>query len=220
MARQLPGIPSDARARTQGSIMNKQRIINLAEVIWETDYKLDIFDMNTWLNMDKPLLFQPVKDTNDPDEITDLADACNTRACIAGHAVILFDDTGVWQESLRVPDEENPKPGIAELAARLLDITPAQADVLFTPNEGSDPKREIPHGYRITAGDSADTLRRLAETGEVQWLIERCLCCGDAAKTGDCRCTVGECNCCGAEPGDGTNCGAGPDCDCREQNTE
>ena len=200
--------------------MNKERILNLAEVILDTDEKANAFDMDIWLDMDNPHRFQPIKDTNNLDEVTGMAEACGTRACIAGHAVILFDETGTWQEHFRNPDEDKAKPSIAELAAHLLDLTPEQAAILFTPKEGSDPKREIPPGYQITPVDTADTLWRMTWTDEVQWLIERCLCCGAAATTGDCRCTVGECNCCAAQPGDGASCGAGPDCDCREQNAE
>ena len=200
--------------------MNKERIIALAEVIEDTDEKADAFDMDLWLEMDNPHRFQPIKDTSNLDEIAGMANACGTRACIAGHAVILFDDTGAWQKQFHTLDPEPPQPSIPELAAQLLDLTPEQAHILFTPNEGDDPKRHIPPGYRVSAGDAADTLWRMTQTDEVQWLIERCLCCGGAAKTGDCRCTVGECNCCTAEPGDDTSCGAGPDCDCREQNAE
>ena len=200
--------------------MNKERILKLAEVIQDTDDKANAFDMDIWLDMDNPHLFQPIKDTSNLDEVTGMADACGARACIAGHAVVLFDQTGAWQEHFRTSDPENPKPNIAELAAQLLDLTPEQADALFTPSEGRDPKREIPPGYRITSVDVADTLWRMTWTDEVQWLIQRCLCCGEAATTGDCRCTVGECGCSGAEPGANTDCQAGPDCDCPQQPAE
>ena len=197
--------------------MNKQRILDLAVAIEDTDEKANAFDMDIWLDMDNPDRFQSIKDTNDLDEVAGVADACGVRACIAGHAVILFDKSGIWQEQFRNRVPDHPKPSIADLAAQLLDITAEQADILFTPKEGTDPKREIPPGYQITARDVADTLWRMTRTDEVQWLIERCLCCAAAAATGDCRCTVGECDCCRAEPDASINCNAGPDCDCAQQ---
>lgn len=97
---------------------------------------------------------------------------CQTAACIAGHAVILFADIpDDWNMPSCLPAKMSraeawvgdPDGAIAigEMAAELLGLDPATAVSLF-----------VPYGVeldRIKPNDAARTLRHFAKTGEVDW---------------------------------------------------
>ena len=197
--------------------MHSERLTALAEIIEKTDYEPDTFTMESWLEMEHPEQFRPIADLDDLDEIVAITAECGTRACIAGYAVMLFDETDAWQERFPLETPNDAVPSIRQLAAQLLDLTQEQADLLFLPQEDPDPCRQIPPRYQVTPADAANTMYRMTETGEVQWLIERCPCCGDAANTYDCSCTVGECDCANTEPDAAAGCPEGPDCACRHR---
>ena len=97
--------------------------------------------------------------------IPDDPDDCDTVACIAGYAVILFD-----------PQSNTNHPGeIARKAQQLLGLDDDQAQALFTPTSGNDNRCQLQCDYQdVTAADAADTLRTLAETERVHWN-----CCRD-----------------------------------------
>lgn len=97
---------------------------------------------------------------------------CQTAACIAGHAVMLFADApDDWSGPSCLPAEMSRVEawvgdpggavGIGQIAAELLGLEPALAARLF-----------VPDGVYLTSvepDDAARTLRHLARTGEVDW---------------------------------------------------
>lgn len=133
--------------------MNTERILILADFIESLpDERLD---MCYW-----------AKD-EDGDENLGLSPAtvlhnCGTAACLGGYTEALFNPTrtgfrgtlGLWTPDAPLPSDS---------AGTLLGLTVAQAHNLFMP----------PHANGawdcITPAIAADTLRRLAETGQVEW---------------------------------------------------
>lgn len=133
--------------------MNTERILLLADFIESLpDERLD---MRYW--------------ASDPEGEEDLGQPtctilhnCGTAACLGGYTEALFNPTrtsfcgtrGLWSP-------EDPLP--SDSAGTLLGLTVAQAHNLFMP----------PHANGawdcITPAIAADTLRRLAETGQVEW---------------------------------------------------
>ncbi|MGQ7794510.1 hypothetical protein ACUN0C_19065 [Faunimonas sp. B44] len=84
-----------------------------------------------------------------PDEIFDMAEwgkGCGTPACIAGHTVQMF---GTWAED------------ISEQAKDLLGLDWPDAWDLFVP--------EHKCLTQITKDEAIGTLKRLVQTGEVEW---------------------------------------------------
>jgi hypothetical protein len=98
-----------------------------------------------------------------------LEGSCKSTACIAGHALALFAPNDL------VP--ENP----TTTAGYLLDLTLAQADALFTPEENADPEYENEDGPNYIEGirrsiaraQAIQVLDHFITTGEVDWRIIR-----------------------------------------------
>lgn len=86
---------------------------------------------------------------------------CGTSACIAGWAILLFDD-GAVTVSQQTGNET------MERARKLLDLTEGQARKLFL---GKNPDGyTVPGGLEsITKVQAINTLERLLATGEVRW---------------------------------------------------
>jgi len=105
---------------------------------------------------------------------------CGTAACIAGWAAAAFGYTGrakifnpLRAEGLGLYAHDG-QGGVLEIMGRVLGLTGDQAGQLFTPNdywdEGEDDAAlACPAFASITPSEAAVTLRKLAETGEVDW---------------------------------------------------
>ena len=132
--------------------MNTDRILILANFIESLpDERLD---MHLWAS-------------DGDDENLDQATAtvlhnCGTAACIGGWTEALFNPDALQFRGTRglwSPDAPLPK----DSAGTLLGLTVAQAHDLFMPPHTSGAWSDI------TPAIAADTLRRLAETGQVEW---------------------------------------------------
>lgn len=123
--------------------MNRERILRLADVI-ENGMPSIHFDMRVWAI---------VYDSFDEEEREELRvpGHCSMVACIGGHAELLWvkdDDFAIADISIHD-------------VAELLDIDFARSAALCAPSGVS--------WSGITRADAALTLRKLAETGEVDW---------------------------------------------------
>ena len=94
-------------------------------------------------------------------------ESCRSPACIAGWTCFLADGV-VLADDIRL--DEHP---VHERAQELLGITYETANVLFTPT-GDEAYYTAPPGTpgHISPERAAATLRRLADTGEVDWGTE------------------------------------------------
>lgn len=126
--------------------MNKERILALADLIEvqpHTTFEAEIgFSMDNWSH------------------------SCGTPSCIAG-----------WACAMEKPIDARPISERSLWHARdYLGLSAEQADALFEPDLRDDEQREDNDHLAvtdlwdaITPSQAADTLRRLAETGEVVW---------------------------------------------------
>lgn len=125
--------------------MNKQRILELADFIEHVEERT-----NCELHFNMAYYAAPS------------AHSCGSVACIAGSAVFLynrkhFDISAGYTE---LPLDSPNIPQTHNEAMELLELSVAQAGELFTPY--------IPL-MRITKSEAVNTLRKLAETGVVDW---------------------------------------------------
>ena len=148
--------------------MNEDRILTLAENLEQADP--DNFRMAQWLRVEDYNIVQcdhpddhlqhihdwitPTLQTHPASALIRAVQDCGTTACVAGWTVILFGTP----EDLR--DYGNQ---VSHYAAVLLDIGLTESRQLFLPNI-----RDVSYDD-ITAADAADTLRRFAHTGIVDW---------------------------------------------------
>ena len=206
--------------------LNKARINLLADIIEEADTSYnDMFTMDNWLNISdvdqwrKP--FDPETEDGELSEFVDAAATCGTAGCIAGWAVVSFGSEGDAWAASRFAYGNGASGVISHLAMakaqELLGLNDLQAYNLFTPSEGDDTATEIPEGYDVSAYDAATALRHLAETGEVDWNLPRCKCCGGHAEV-DWKCEDGWCAC-AETPDEAYYCGNGKNCDCRPEHS-
>lgn len=149
--------------------MNINRLTQLAEWLeGGAKHERFTFDMTTGIAF-------PVTEEFNPDKVTD----CGVACCIAGAACQFFGDptTLIQNEWLRKGELhlagdhfEVDWKKLSTQAMFLLGLTEAQATALFTPNET--------HRYRMLRefndpAWAARTIRRLIETGEVDWMASR-----------------------------------------------
>lgn len=87
--------------------------------------------------------------------------ACNTCACIAGHALVAL-----------APLENTPK-GIAKRATDLLGLSRGKSGQLFEPNNNDDWFRQNMRLEKVTRAHAVRVLDHLLETGEVDWKSTR-----------------------------------------------
>ena len=145
--------------------MNKQRIRHLANVLerahpsnfrmdmWLTN-RMDVNVSSTRLMLDRMGKY-PAREESD----------CRTVACVAGWAVLLYG------RPEHVPLRVNH---LQRWAADLLGLDLQTADELFMPSSGNDIRAAVHVPLReLTVSQAVETLRGLAETGEVHW---RCEC--------------------------------------------
>lgn len=131
--------------------IHKERILQLAGHL--DSIPSHQFSMEHWLAGDPRI-------PDDPDD-------CDTVGCIAGYAVLLFEDRGAHDNPA---DLAWTNAEIAAEAQHLLGLDDKQAQALFTPTSGSDIRCQLQCDYQdVTAADAADTLRTLAETEQVHW---------------------------------------------------
>ena len=117
----------------------------------------DVFNMGEWMDTLGGPINTVVPNWN--DRVQTAVD-CETAACIAGWTCIVLDDE--WS-----PYGYDYKPD--KRARKLLGMTMDEARQLFTPVVGVD----VMCNYAdITPKDAADTMRRYADTGRVEWLAE------------------------------------------------
>jgi hypothetical protein len=142
--------------------MHTERLTTLAEWL-EAGAKHERikFDMTTGITL------EPVDD----HDLKNVA-SCGTSCCIAGAAVQFFSPAslaGVTKNLDRDDDLEITWPWVAERAQFLLDLGDDTADMLFQPADHFG-------GHLSNYDDpawAARTIRRLIETGEVDWNATR-----------------------------------------------
>ena len=86
-----------------------------------------------------------------------------TTGCIAGLAQIMSQEDGEEFHLTTVPDEHP----VMAIARQYLDLTQEEAKSLFAPSKYLGTL--IRHS--LTAQQAAQTVRRLAETGKIDWSI-------------------------------------------------
>ena len=126
------------------------------------------FHMGIWVE-DDPRSYHYLY-PNTGDLVADIRQ-CGTRACLAGHAAMLFrppDDSDI--PDFYDDDDEDLNSGVKDEARVWLGLTMEQADALFVPTAGGD-LRDAVHCRLadLTVEDAAWTLRHLADTGQVVW---------------------------------------------------
>jgi hypothetical protein len=84
---------------------------------------------------------------------------CGTVECLAGWTVLLFDQQGKRRNMALKGAQVMHSSDILISSAEAMGITSHEADQLFLPSLGSD----------VSSRTAANVLRRLAETGEVDW---------------------------------------------------
>lgn len=122
--------------------MNKDRLKQLADHLKKEGERTLGFNMAVYYTDLGPL----VMDYSGQD--------CDTVACIAGHAVALFNG----KESL----ENDPDLNIPELSRELLGLDRLQGDKLFTPCQSTG-------AYDATPEQAAAAVRNMALLGEPRW---------------------------------------------------
>ena len=127
--------------------IHKERILLLADHLDSIpDHQ---FSLEHWLTGTPRI-------TEDPDD-------CDTVGCIPGYAVLLFDERGNTDAPWTASE-------IARKAQHLLGLDDQQGQALFTPTAGGNVRCQLQCNYQdVTPADAADTLRTLAETGQVHW---------------------------------------------------
>ena len=147
--------------------MDINRILTVAETLEQED--AGSFSMNCWTHTAEPTTAPrskyadhlrhihdriPQNAPHTPAAVTRAAQDCGAVACIARWTVIRFGTPGRLDAYYRGD--------VQGYATELLGINNRQALQLFTPKLQA-------HPCDITPADAADTLRRFATTGEVDW---------------------------------------------------
>ena len=152
--------------------METDRLLFMADVL---DNTKDGFSLNTWLECDddKTIHAGDFQDM-EPKAVAKKMEACGTRACIAGLAVML------WGDDDDINDIDKGDEGYRSAGQRILGLDYETASQLFLP-EGDDDNlaRSLECSWAdVNAYNAADTLRHLAKTGEVHWFANcRCRQC-------------------------------------------
>jgi hypothetical protein len=154
--------------------MNKERLLALADVIQKGHHKFNGIDaaflMSDWM---APAMTLAKKDANqkadddfdylefvtipDRSDLKDLAvENCNTAACMAGFACLIFD----YQNSSKAMNDDNVY-NVKNEARYILELDYDQANELFATNTARS----------ITGPMAAKVIRYFVETGEVDWGI-------------------------------------------------
>jgi hypothetical protein len=101
---------------------------------------------------------------------------CNSSGCIAGLAVAMFDMDSI-NEQVELARRRRPRPRVTMInfvkdrARKLLDLTNDQINNLFDPETYAEANGlNTIDLYDITHEQVGQMLRRLIETGEVNWL--------------------------------------------------
>lgn len=145
--------------------MDKQRIAILADFI--DSLADEHFSMIHWQLRDPYREGVLEKDPYGPEPwqkprpLLQAIENCNTICCIAGYTGLIFME----------PPDEKLYGDTAQNARYLLDLTPEQADALFTPTVGNDPQAtvHIPRIDAITRTRAVRMLRTFAQTSKVDW---------------------------------------------------
>jgi len=138
--------------------MNKERLLKLADTVEKGYYKFNGIQaalvMSTWFeNYSMDTAFKiPEHYPERKDLQVEDAFKCNSMACIAGFACLLFD-----YENASTRRHYNHE----AVAAELLGLEAENASDLFC--DYTSPN--------VTGADAAVVIRRLVETGEVDWSI-------------------------------------------------
>lgn len=122
--------------------MNKDRLTSLA-IHMRHHVEPENFDMATWFKY-LPSFFAHSRPIS--KQIT----MCGTTACIAGHAVALFEPDRICRKIW--------PSGILKTAEQILDLTPKQSVDLF-----------LRTSFTGTPAQAANVIQHLANTGEVDW---------------------------------------------------
>jgi len=138
---------------------NKERILQLADILEKGMHKFNgitaAYMQGEWLMeidsrwIRKEGIDEFRKDIKDPF-------ACNTAACMAGFACLLFD----YENASKDLYVGTPGYSIPAKAIELLDITDREAELLF-----------YGAGNGVTGPEAAKVLRHFAETGKIDWSI-------------------------------------------------
>lgn len=141
--------------------MNKERLLELADVIEKGHHKFNginaILDMRDWLSAlfkhELNHLTNFRKDLKAPN-----VNECNTVACMAGWACLLFD----YENASKSLDPKTPaylNYDVQEVAAKLLELEPNQVISLFTSHAHDT----------VTGPQAAAVIRNFVKTGRVSW---------------------------------------------------
>lgn len=158
--------------------MNKERILKLADHIEQCDHVTD---------------FSTFGDSTEREEQTDqffamrvwTFGACQSPACVAGHAVYMFLSSRKNRFDIfrSLCNSRMRAFSVDEAALKLLDLTSAQARELFMPSVHEVYSRKFDvdqylSDTRLSYNDllspqvAAQTLRKFAKTGEVDWCLD------------------------------------------------
>lgn len=139
--------------------MNKERLLQLADVIEKGHHKFNgihaAFNMSGWMdtptNMEDDEILDFFREVNIPNREDIPKHECNTTACIAGFACLLWD----YDEAKK----DKPDYGYSFKARMYLDLTEYQAETLFCTYTTED----------VTGAEAARVIRNFVETGRIEW---------------------------------------------------